>query len=206
MKKWDASLTHMILSMGLISVIAAGALGLVHTLTAEPIRLADQAKQEAAIREVTPAFDNNPLKECFNIRTEKGDSLMCFPARKGGKLVGVAIETYSMKGFGGEIRLMVGLSPEGDIHNYTVLKHSETPGLGSKMAEWFKTAKNKQSILGLNPGKDKVLVSKDGGEVDAITAATISSRAFLDAINRAYIAYVTSTNSQNSKQVVYEKH
>ena len=68
-------------------------------------------------------------------------------------------------------------------------KHSETPGLGSKMQEWFRTDKNKQSVIGRTLTEDGLKVSKDGGDVDAITAATISSRAFLDAINRAYSAY-----------------
>jgi major membrane immunogen (membrane-anchored lipoprotein) len=79
---------------------------------------------------------------------------------------------------------MVGFDSTGTILNYTVLKHKETPGLGSKMPEWFRNGSG--NIIGLNPGNDKVWVSKDGGQVDGITAATISSRAFLEAVNRAY--------------------
>lgn len=79
---------------------------------------------------------------------------------------------------------MVGFNPDGTIANYSVLEHKETPGLGSKMDTWF-TKNNKGDVVGKNPGTNGLKVSKDGGEVDAITAATISSRAFLDAINRA---------------------
>lgn len=192
MKKLESTFKNMVLVLGGISVFAAGALGIVNNLTREPIKLAEMAIQESAIREVTPGFDNTPVDEKYMLITDEGDSISCFPAKKDGKLTGVAIESYSTKGFGGEIKIMVGLEPDGRIFNYSVLKHKETPGLGSKMADWFRTKKNKQSILGLDPGKDKVWVSKDGGDVDAITAATISSRAFLDAIDRAYRAYMKS--------------
>ena len=81
------------------------------------------------------------------------------------------------------------LHTEGKLCNYSVLQHAETPGLGAKMQEWFRTDKNKQSIIGRKLDTNGLKVSKDGGDVDAITAATISSRAFLDAVNRAYSAY-----------------
>ena len=79
---------------------------------------------------------------------------------------------------------MVGFNPEGSVANYSVLEHKETPGLGSKMDVWF-TSNGKGNITGKTPGTQGLKVSKDGGDVDAITAATISSRAFLDAVNRA---------------------
>jgi electron transport complex protein RnfG len=79
---------------------------------------------------------------------------------------------------------MVGFYPDGTIYNYSVLEHKETPGLGSKMDLWF-TKDGKGNITGKKPGTTGLKVSKDGGDIDAITAATISSRAFLDAINRA---------------------
>jgi electron transport complex protein RnfG len=186
MKQWDSTLKNMVLSLGLISILSAAALGVVHELTAEPIRQAEMARQTAAVRMVVPAFDNDPIRERYIIRTPEGDSLICFPASYKGKKVGVAVESYSKKGFGGEIRIMVGFDSSGTIRNYTVLKHKETPGLGSKMQEWFQNGSG--NILGLNPGKNNVWVSKDGGQVDGITAATISSRAFLEAVNRAYKA------------------
>jgi electron transport complex protein RnfG len=192
MKKLESTFKNMVLVLGGISVFAAGALGIVNELTMDPIKLAEVAAQETAIKEVTPEFDNSPVDERYMLVTLEGDSINCFPAKNGGKLVGVAIESYTAKGFGGEIKVMVGLEPDGRIFNYSVLKHKETPGLGSKMEEWFRTENSKHNILGLDPGKDKVWVSKDDGDVDAITAATISSRAFLDAIDRAYRAYMKS--------------
>ena len=97
---------------------------------------------------------------------------------------GVAVET-SVDGFGGTIRVMVGFDAEGNILGYEILEHQETPGLGSHMVHWFKNAdKPGQNIIGRKAGA--LQVSKDGGDVDAITAATITSRAFLKAINQAY--------------------
>ena len=87
---------------------------------------------------------------------------------------------------------MVGFKPDGSINNYSVLEHKETPGLGTKMEPWFKTTdptKANCNIIGKNPGTNNLTVSKDGGEVDAITAATISSRAFLEAVQTAYNEY-----------------
>lgn len=91
-------------------------------------------------------------------------------------------------GFGGELKVLVGFDAEGKIYNYSLLSHAETPGLGSKAADWFKEG-NKGSIKGMNPGEQPLTVSKDGGQVDAITASTITSRAFLNAVNAAYGAY-----------------
>ena len=97
---------------------------------------------------------------------------------------GYAVET-AVDGFGGTFRVMVGFDKEGNILGYEILEHQETPGLGSHMEHWFKNAeKPGQNIIGRKGGA--LQVSKDGGDVDAITAATISSRAFLKAVNQAY--------------------
>lgn len=101
---------------------------------------------------------------------------------------GIAIET-SVDGFGGPFRVMVGFDADGNILGYEILEHQETPGLGSHIEHWFKHAdKPNQNIIG-RKADGKFAVSKDGGEIDAITAATISSRAFLKAINQAYAEF-----------------
>ena len=117
--------------------------------------------------------------------------------------MGAAVKSISKNGFSGEIEIMYGFNQDGSVNNYKVLKHAETAGLGSKMQEWFRTEKGNQNVIGLNPAKDKVAVKKDGGNVDAITAATISSRAFLGALNDAYKAYVEMQN--NGKEVSDDK-
>lgn len=192
MEKLKSTLPNMLLSLAGICIVAGAALAAVNMYTMEPIAASKAAALQNAIKKVTPEFDNNPTDDQFMSATSEGDSLVIFPARKGGKLVGAAVESFTKKGFSGEIKVIAGFDTEGKLLNYSVLQHAETPGLGSKMEQWFRTEKNKQSVVGRNLSGGALKVAKDGGDVDAITAATISSRAFLDAINRAYSAYQNS--------------
>ena len=112
------------------------------------------------------------------------DSLEFNQAFNGDKLVGTAVATYTDIGFSGRFKIMVGFSPDGKIINTAVLEHKETPGLGTKLDS--KKSDFPLQFKGKNPADFKLKVKKDGGDVDAITAATISSRAFCDALQRAY--------------------
>lgn len=179
----------MFLSLTLICIITSGLLAATYQYTAGPIAETEAKALQAAIKEVTPEFDNDPVAESFKVESPDGYELLIYPAQKGGETVGAAVESSTKNGFSGLIRIIVGFDKEGKILNYSVLQHSETPGLGAKMDQWFKTDKNKQSIIGRSLASGPLSVSKDGGDVDAITASTISSRAFLEAVNRAYNAY-----------------
>lgn len=185
-----SSLVNMVLSLGTITVIAAALLAGAYTITEEPIKVADLNKQTEAISAVTPEFDNNPVAEAVEI-TPEGEALpvKVFPARKGDNLVGGAVESYSSAGFSGDIKIIYGFDVDGNITGYEVMSHAETPGLGAKMGEWFRSPEGRRNVIGLNPSTANLTVSKDGGDVDAITAATITSRAFLDALNRASRAF-----------------
>ncbi len=189
MEKLKSSLLNMFLSLTVTCVVAGGILATVNQYTSTPIALAKAAALEKAVKDVTPPFDNNPLAEAYKAATADGDSVLVYPATKDGKPVGAAVESFSKNGFSGQIRIIVGFDTEGTLVNYSVLEHAETPGLGAKMQEWFRTDKNQQSVIGRSLAKGDLIVSKDGGDVDAITASTITSRAFLGAINRAYSAY-----------------
>lgn len=179
-----SSLVNMVLSLGIITVVAAAALAGVYTATKEPIAQAKAEKQKAAIGQVLPdiQFNNNPADEASEV-TVDGETVTVFPARQDGELVGIAVESHDTNGFSGLITVMYGFNPAGDITGYAVMQHAETPGLGSKMGEWF--CNPAHSIIGLNAATSNLTVSKDGGDVDAITAATISSRAFLRALTLA---------------------
>lgn len=179
----------MLLSLTIICVAAGAILAGVNMYTTGPIAASKAAALEAAIKAVTPEFDNKPSENAYMAVTAEGDSLKIYPATKGGEFVGAAVESNTKKGFSGEIKVIVGFDKAGKLLNYSVLQHAETPGLGAKMQEWFSTDKNKQSVLGRNLADGGLKVTKDGGDVDAITAATITSRAFLDAVNRAYSAF-----------------
>ena len=190
-----SSLVNMVLSLGTVTIVAAALLAGVYSVTEEPIEAAKLSKQVEAVKAVTPAFDNDPVSEAVEL-TPSGESvaLKVFPARKEGKLVGAAIESYSSAGFSGDIRLIYGFDAEGNITGFAVMQHAETPGLGSKMDEWFSNPAH--TVIGLNANTANLTVSKDGGDVDAITAATITSRAFLDALNRAHDVFAQLSAQQ----------
>ncbi len=195
MAQRTSTFTNMVATLLVVTLIAAGALGVVYEKTKGPIEAAKLEAKNKAIKSVLPDFEE--IKNAFKtVLAEGEDSLEFYPAYKNGELVGVAIKTYTKKGFSGFISIMAGITADGNFSGYEVLEHAETPGLGSKMQPWFKnTEKPNQNVIGKNPTTTKFEVSKDGGEIDAITASTISSRAFLDALVRAYNSY--TKNSEN---------
>ena len=187
MKKLESSLKNMVLSLTGFSILAGGLLGWVNAATAEPIAQANANALSDAIAKVVPGFDNNPSEEAENVEVN-GTTYKIYPATQGGKAIGAAVEA-SANGFGGALTVLVGFDTEGNIIDYSLLSHTETPGLGSKAADWFKKGA-KGDITGKKPGEKTLSVTKDGGEIDAITASTITSRAFLQAVNNAYAAYM----------------
>lgn len=183
----ESSFVNMVITLFVITLTASTALGFVYKFTKAPIAVAKQDKKMKAINEVLPEFNNLPNKEVYKIAIDN-DTLYFYPAREDNKLVGTAIETFTNKGFSGNIKLMVGILPNGSINDIVVLEHKETPGLGDKMSK----GKSDFSLQfqGINPENFDLSVKNDGGDIDAITASTISSRAYCDAVKRAYNAYM----------------
>lgn len=187
-------LGKMVFTLTLIAVLSAFILGEVEQLTKAPIQEAKNQRELAAISEVVDEFDNNPFAERMIILSaDKKDKLTLYPARKDGTINSVAIKTYSNNGFGGKIEMMVGLFMDGSITGYKIIDHKETPGLGTKVSE----PKFKDQFSGFSPKKNKLKVRQDGGDIDAVTAATISSRAVIDGITRAIDAYNNFTTAGN---------
>jgi Na+-translocating ferredoxin:NAD+ oxidoreductase subunit G len=188
MAKMESSLKNMVLSLTLISLVASAALGFTNDFTLKKIEESKNAKIVDAIKQVVPEFTNNPAAEKFLLPTGEGDSLDIYPAKNGDKIVGYAVKSFTNKGFGGHIAFMIGFLPDGTIVNINVLEQKETPGLGTKMVPQGTAAmpEFKDQFMGKNPASFSLKVKKDGGQVDAITAATISSRAFCDGVQRAY--------------------
>ena len=182
MAKTESTFKNMVLSLTLISLVASACLGVVYEFTKVPIALSSLNKKLAAIRQVVPEFNNDPNKDMYRLPTGEGDSLDIYPAKKDGEIAGYAVNSYTNTGFSGKIGLMIGFSPDGTIIDITVLEQKETPGLGTKMTE----PGFKDQFKEKNPSTFTLKVKKDGGPVDAITAATISSRAFCDAVQRGY--------------------
>lgn len=188
MKKLASTLPNMLLSLGAVTIVAGALLGAMYSVTKGPIEEAAGRQLTEAIAEVTPPFNNNPEADKVEI-TVDGQSFALYPAYEDGRLVGAAVTGVSMDGFSGEIDILCGFCFDGSVKDYRVLSHAETPGLGAKMEMWFRDPSGARSVLGRSPGSERFAVTKDGGAVDAITAATISSRAFLDAMRCAYMAY-----------------
>jgi len=187
MAKKESTFINMVATLFLVTFVSSAAVAFVYEATKEPIAQAKLEKKTRAIRSVVPEFDNNPIEESYTINSSIG-LLSCYPAKMSNQLVGTAIESITNKGFGGTVKLMVGFLPNGIIKDIAVLEHKETPGLGDKMDK----SKSDFSLQFNNkdPAKTKLSVSKDGGDIKAITAATISSRAFCDAVQRAYTSYM----------------
>lgn len=186
MAKKESTFGSMVITLFVITAIAALALGYVHKITEEPIRLAQEKKLKKALTVVLPQFDSIIAKKVKPV--DGPDSLIFYIATNNGEEVGTAIATYTNKGFSGHFDILVGFKADGTIINTAVLKHTETPGLGDKMDA--KKSVFPEQFIGKNPADYKLVVKKDGGDVDAITAATISSRAFCDAVDRAYKTFM----------------
>ena len=204
----------MLLVLTGVTAVSVALLAYVNELTKGPIAEANAKTLNEALKKVLPEYTNNPVAESDTVFSEKDGKkivdFIVYPAKNGEELVGTAVEAKSM-GFGGELKVLVGFDAEGKIYNYSLLAHAETPGLGSKADKWFGAydpAKNEKpvsheesakSILGMNPGETPLAVTKDmNGQVDAITASTITSRAFLNAVNAAYQAYKGGEVDTNS--------
>lgn len=203
----------LVLSLGLISGIATAAMAWVYLITEAPIKTAMQQKTNAALQQVLPAFDNRPADETVN-----AGNVTFYIARKNGAITGFAGETVSPKGYAGDVTVLAGLAPDGTVTTVLVTKQNETPGLGTVVCD-RKLQKTLSGILagkktaGLPPnrildqftgmkaaaGQTPWSVKKDGGDLDAVTGATITSRAVADAVFT-----IAETFAQNSAKLLKE--
>ena len=191
MKKLESSLTNMVLVLTGVAVVMGGILAYVNHLTEGPINdqkakaLADGIKSVMCVDELKVAKTDTVRQ---NDAKGKELTYIIYQTQDAqGQDLGAAVESVT-GGFGGNLKVLVGFNPEGQILGYTLLEHAETPGLGAKAGFWFQEGE-KGNIIGMKPGDKELSVSKDGGQVDAITASTITSRAFLRAVNAAYDAF-----------------
>lgn len=191
MAKLQSSLKNMVLSLFVICIFMAAALGFVYSITKYPIEVSKKKTEIEAFKVVLPEFDNDPLAE-----PQEFNGITIYTAKKKDSIVGYAVKTFSEKGYGGKITLIAGFLPNGTIHKVAVLEQKETPGLGSNMSGKFK-----DQFEGKNPFEFILKVKKDGGDVDAITASTITSRAFCDAVEKAYTTLAKNVLKINVKNI-----
>ena len=195
-KKKESTLINMVVVLFVITLVAGLTLGYVNDITLEPKEKAKLAKKVNALTTVLPPFDNNPVPEAIRIKSAgAGDSIEIYPALKDDTFVGAAVTGSSERGYSGLVKLMVGFGPDGKIQNIAVLEQKETPGLGTKM----KGEKFLQQFRGRDPAVFDLKVRKDGGEVDALAGATISTRAFSEATQQAYETYMEHREALENK-------
>ena len=193
MKKLESSLLNMVVVLTLVSVITGGLLAAVNSVTEGPIQeqkdkaLADGIKAVMGADDIKVTADD---KVNSSVDGKDREYIIHRVANANGEPIGVAVESAS-QGFSGDVKVLVGFDKEGTIKGYTILEHAETPGLGARAVDWFQ-AGQKGDIIGQQPSKGKLTVSKDGGQIDAITAATITSRAFSKAVDKAYQAFMAN--------------
>ena len=184
-----SSFKNMTICLFAICLVCSALLAGVYALTAEPIAAAAASKNEAAIKEVLPDTAVAIEEE----RTVEMDGQtyaynLAYDAE--GNTVGCAINVTTL-GFGGPIVIKVGFDAQGTIWNTKVLSQAETPGLGAKCTE----AAFAEQFKGFNPSEKKLSVKKDGGDIDAITASTITSRAYTNGLNTAVRVFWTITGT-----------
>jgi electron transport complex protein RnfG len=167
-----------------ICLAAGGLLAVVNQVTKAPIAEAMRQEKLAALRQVLPPYDNQPDSDTVVIE-EDGEEWSFFVGRQDGAYTGAAFEVAAPKGYGGTIRLLVGVNAEGSVQGLAILEQKETPGLGAKI----KDDKFRGQFKGLSVSDTKWKVRKDGGDIDEITAATISSRAVVEAVAEGLAVY-----------------
>ena len=190
----------MVLVLVGVSLVMGGLLAWVNHVTEGPIALQAEKALALGIKTVMGG-EKLTVVATDTIRQDMGGKEAVFVVHKTQdshqRPLGVAVESTTM-GFGGDLKVLVGFDDNGKVLGYTLLQHAETPGLGAKADKWFLEG-SKGNIVGKCPGDKPLQVTKDGGEVDAITASTITSRAFLLAVNQAYEAYQSAQKTQSSQ-------
>lgn len=186
MRKRESTFYSMTVTLIIITVVAGISLGLVNDITKGPKEQARLERKINALKNVLPEFSNNPVEELVLLKIETvEDSLELYPGKLNQSLNGMAVVGASKKGFNGLVKVMVGFDMEGNIQNIEVLEQNETPGLGTKV----KDDKFIRQFRQQNPATFSLLVKKDQGDVDALTGATITTRAFNEAVQNAYTAF-----------------
>lgn len=197
----------MVLVLVGVALVTGGILAYVNHITEAPIKLQAEKTLADGIKAVMGGVqlsvaENDTIKQ--TIKGKEAVFVIHKTVDSNKQDLGVAVESTT-GGFGGDLKVLVGFDKDGNILGYTILQHAETPGLGAKADKWFQKD-GKGSIIGKNPNKDNLTVKKDGGDIDAITASTITSRAFLLAVTQAYNAYKSGhVDANTSATGHYEK-
>ena len=195
MSKKPSTFLNMSLTLFVITIVAGVSLGFINDITKGPKAAAKLARKTEALKTVLPEFNNNPVEDVQLVKSDLAkDSIEIYSAFLDKTQTGTAVVGSSEKGFSGLVKIMVGFTPDGSIQNIAVLEQKETPGLGTKM----KDEKFISQFRGKHPSSYQLKVKKDQGDVDALTGATITTRAFTEATQMAYDVFMAN-QSQDKK-------
>ncbi|MCC7520562.1 MAG: RnfABCDGE type electron transport complex subunit G [Flavobacteriaceae bacterium] len=196
MSKRASTLVNMLLTLVVITLISGFLLGYVNQITLAPKAKVAAERKIQALQAVLPPFDNDLMRDVVKFKSpDSADSIEIYKATQKGVIQGYAMMGTSEKGFSGTVKTMIGFKPDGSINNIVVLEQKETPGLGTKMKE----AKFIKQFLGKNPATFNLKVKKDGGQVDALTGATISTRAFSETVQSSFELLKNQTEGFKNK-------
>ncbi|WP_411893270.1 RnfABCDGE type electron transport complex subunit G [Winogradskyella sp. A2] len=194
MSKKESTFFNMIIALFVITIIAGASLGFINDITKGPKARAKLERKVNALKQVLPEFNNNPVEDVLMLKSDKAkDSIEIYTGTFDNKPIGTAVIGSSEKGYSGLVKIMVGFNPDGSIKNIVVLEQKETPGLGTKM----KSEKFIRQFKGKKPSEFNLKPQKNGGDVDAIAGATISTRAFGEATQMAYDVFLETNASKN---------
>jgi len=210
MAKLESSFRNMLLSLTATVLLSGAILASLFTVTKEQIQASKTAKQQSALKVVLPPFARLDDAEIITL-DGIGEFVIHRAYDESGNFVGAAVESFSRRGYTGTIRVMVGFDTAGKIVDYAVLEQRETPGLGDKIIDWFRpqeqtsrslverifgfeaaAVERNSSIIGKNPSTHDLRACREGGIIDTITASTISTVAFLEAVQFAYAVFTNN--------------
>ena len=194
MSKKESTFFNMTIALFVITIVAGASLGFINDITKGPKAKAKLERKVNALKQVLPEFNNNPVEAVLMLKSNKAkDSIEIYTGTFDDQTIGTAVIGSSEKGYSGVVKIMVGFNPDESIKNIVVLEQKETPGLGTKM----KGEKFMRQFRGKKPSEFNLKPKKDGGDVDALTGATISTRAFGEATQMAYDVFVETNQSKN---------
>lgn len=182
MKKLESTFVNMFVVLSIIALVSAALLAFTYGKTSVIRAQVEQQQQQRALAAVLPEFDNSPGEEAF---TREGYPLQeLYPATRDGEQVGIAVRSETRRAYSGSMVMLVGFDAQGVVTGVQVLNHAETPGLGARVTE----DEFLGQFVGQNLNEFDLELSSNGGEVDAITAATVTSNAAIEAVQTAFNA------------------
>jgi len=168
--------------LAMIAIISGIMLSGTFTSTEEDILAAKEAYKQEGLRKVMPFMKDTYEEKSVSF---KNKDTIIYTIQDAGVFKGAALRLVTNQGYSGRIVFLLGLDAESKITGLFVLEHAETPGLGAKSTseKWW------GQFVGKSKPEYKFKVKKDGGDIDAITASTITSRAITNAVDEGLDIY-----------------